>query len=299
MSVGGAFTIYGGGFSNLLLDVAVPAGRLRLTATVGEYGFPTVGAPFATNLLYTALPLAAVQYNLTGHLSVAAGKFAALLGQESPFTYQNINIQRGTGWAMEPTISRGVQLNYSNGPLTLTAQENDGYYSGHIGAFEGLIGLAPSSNTLLQFAAIIPGTNTAPNPTTPVGNKAEYDLMFTRQIGKLALLPYVLWVRSPASAVLGYPHSQTALASVVMGTWTFSAPWLVALRYENARNASAMGDTSGNADLVGFGPGSGVQTFTVTPTRRLGSNGVLRVEYSRVSGSFVQTRYGFEFGAVY
>ena len=306
--------------SNLLLNVTGGIGKLRANATVGQYAFPTVGVAFnpdsqngANTMLYTALPIYALQYVFDSHVSLGAGSFAALLGQESPFTYQNLNVQRGLGWAIEPTISRGVQAAYSNGPWSLTAQENDAYYSGKNRAFEGLIGWSPSANTNLQFAAIIPGSNVPPNPTVAIGNKAEYDLMFTRQIGKLQLLPYLLWVNSPASSSLGYTSGESARAAVLIANWTFSTPWSAALRYENVHNGSASGATSPNADLIGYGPGSGAQTLTITPTWRFGYNGVLRVEYSAVwlswftpglgfgpngTGS-TQNRLGLEFGVMH
>lgn len=307
--------------SNLLLNVSAVSKKWRASATIGEYAFPTLGAALNPNAqaganvsLYSALPVAAVTYNFDSHLSVAVGKFAALLGQESPFTFENVNIQRGLGWAMEPTISRGVQAAYANGPWTLTLQENDAYYSGRSRAFEGLIGYAASAKTTLQFAAIVPGANAPPNPTVAVGNKAEYDLMLTQQIGKLQLLPYFLWVNSPASTALGYTRSEHASAGVLLATWAFSTPWSIALRYETVRNASSTSDTNANADLIGYGPGSSARTFTVTPALHFsGGNTVLRVEYSSVLlSSFVagagfganglgasQSRVGFELGVMH
>jgi hypothetical protein len=307
--------------SNLLLNVSAVSNKWRANATIGEYGFPTLGAALnpdaqsgANVSLYSALPVAAITYSFDSHLSLAAGKFAALLGQESPFTFQNVNIQRGLGWAMEPTISRGIQASYASGPWTLTLQENDAYYSGRNRAFEGLIGYAPSARTTLQFAAIAPGASTPPNATVAVGNKAEYDLMLTQQIGKLQLSPYFLWVNSPASATLGYLQSERATAGVVIATWTFSAPWSIALRYESVRNNSSTGDTNLNADLIGYGPGSAARTLTVTPAIHFpGSNAVLRLEYSNVLLSpfsagagfgtnglgASQSRAGFEFGVMH
>src|SRR5581483_3033068 len=115
-----------------LVTLAATQNNWKLNATAGDYGFPSVGfalnpdtQPGANEQLYTALPVAALTYNFNSHLNVAVGKFGALLGQESPFTFQNLNIQRGLGWSMEPVISRGVQLAYTNGPWSLTLQEND------------------------------------------------------------------------------------------------------------------------------------------------------------------------------
>lgn len=292
--------------SNALVTVNAATGKLHASATAGQYSFPTLGFPIfpanapGTNTdLYNPLPFAAVRWDFDSHVTLGAGKYAALLGQESPFTYQNLNIQRGIGWEMEPTINRGVQASYTNGPWTLIAQENDAYYSGFNRAFEGLIGWSPSANTNLQFAAIVPGANAGPNPTIAVGNKDEYDLMFARTIGKLQLLPYFLWVNSPASTILGYTRNESAYAGVLLGSWTFSSDWSVAFRYENAANHSAITDTSANADLIGFGPGSFAQTYTVTPFFHFGNGGAIRLEYSHVSGTLPQSRLGFELGVMH
>ncbi len=232
--IGGAFTIFGfhtdgvnntgaldtpsgsdragrGDISDLLLNISAGSARFRVTASAGVYNLLTVGEAInqstqsgANTLLYSQLPVVAAQYNFDSHFSLAAGKFASLLGQESPMTYQNINVQRGLAWTMEPTISRGVRAIYARGPWTATLEANDAYYSGHNRAIEWLVGWSPSSDTSVQFAGIVPGSNIGPNPTVAIGNKAEYDLMLTRQFGKLQLLPYMLWVHSPASSSLGY-----------------------------------------------------------------------------------------------
>ena len=293
--------------SNALLNFTVTTGKVHANATVGTYGFPVVGFPLVADNtaganvnLYGPLPIAVLTYQFDSHVSVSAGKFGSLLGQESPFTYQNLNVQRGIGWNMEPVISRGVQVGYINGAWSANLREDDGYYSGTRRAFEGLIGWAPSASTSLQFAVMIPGANVPPNITTSVANKAEYDLMYTRTIGKLQLLPYVLWVGSPASAALGYPNSESASAAVLLGNWTFSPQWSVAFRYEDARNTSSTSDTSPNADLVGFGAGSGAISQTFTPAYRFGNDGILRLEYSHASATGLsQTRYGFELGVMH
>ena len=340
--LGGAFTIFGfqtdainntgaldttsgadrpgsADLSNLLLNVSAGDARFRVTAAAGVYNLLTVGQAInptsqtgANTLLYTQLPVAAAQYNFNSHFSLAAGKFAALLGQESPFTYQNVNVQRGLGWAMEPTISRGVRAIYSNGPWSATVEANDAYYSGHNRAIEWLVGWSPSAATNIQFAGIVPGSNVGPNPTVAIGNKSEYDLMITRQFGKLQLLPYLLFVHSPASVSLGYTRAEDAMAAVFMGTYTWSTPFSLAFRLESVWNYSSTTDMSGNADLIGYGPGGSALSFTLTPTYHFANYGVLRLEYSHVRlGSFTsglgfgtagtganQDRFGFELGVV-
>ena len=49
-----------------------------------------------------------------------------------------MNIERGLLWNQEPVVSRGVQANYTMGPLALSLSLNDGFYSDK---YNWLIGL--------------------------------------------------------------------------------------------------------------------------------------------------------------
>ncbi len=276
-------------FNDLFLNASAGTGKLRASALIGEYSIPTLGFALnpalqsgANTRLFGVVPIGSLQYSFNDRWSAAAGKFGALLGQESPMTFQNVNIQRGLAWALEPTISRGMHVSYAQGPWSGTLEYNDAYYSGHDRAWEALVGYAPTSNTNIQFAAIVPSANAGPNPTVTIGNKTEYDLFPTRTIGKLQLMPYVLWVRSPASGALGYPRDESAFAAVLMGAYSFNSDVSVAARWEQVNNHSATTDASPNADLVGFGPGSGGTTFTVTPTYHHGVT-LVRLEYSHMT----------------
>lgn len=306
-------------FSALMVNVAATSGKFKATASAGEYNL--ISAGFAINPstqrganteLFGALPFVALQYAFSNQWSVAAGKFAALLGQESPMTWQNVNVQRGLAWSMEPTISRGVHVAYSQGPWSATLEYNDAYYSGNKRAAEGIVGYAPTSGSNFQFAWIVPSADAPANPTVTVGNKTEYDFMYAGQVGKLQLLPYLLWVHSPSSTALGYPRSESAFAGVLMGTYAFNSDFSVAARFESASNSSGMTDTSPNADLVGYGPGSGADSITITPTYHRGW-AFARLEYSHVgvrnaapglafgtTGNLrSQDRFGVEFGGMH
>jgi len=254
VSVAPEFTLYGfrtsgttftaSGLSDGLLNVNASAGNLHANATIGNYAFPTVGFALAPDnatggnvQLFSPLPVAALTYSFNSQVSLAAGKFAALLGQEAPFTYENVDIQRGLAWNMEPTISRGAQLSYTNGPWSVTLQDNDAYYSGTNRAFEGLVAWLPSSTTSLQFAAIIPGANVPGNPTVVVGNQAEYDLMYTQTIGKLQLFPYFLWAHSPDANpnadLVGFGSGSSANSQTVTPAYHFGNGGVLRLEYSH------------------------------------------------------------------
>jgi hypothetical protein len=303
--------------SNALLTFTKNTGTFRFGVTGGEYALPVVGQAInptsqanANTQLYTLLPQFYVAYAPSSNLTVSAGKLATLLGQESAFTYQNVNLQRGLGWAVEPTFSRGVRVAYTQGKFTGDLEYNDGYYSGSHRAVEGLVGWAPSGNSNLQFVYIVPSRNTPPNPTASIANKAEYDLMLTQAVGKLALTPYVLYVSSPSSATLGYTTTETALVGSIIASYAFDSYFSLGARFEDFTNHSGTTDKSLNADLLGYGPGSRATTITVSPLYKIGEY-FLRAEYSLVNASRFtpglafgpngtlgnQTRYGLELGA--
>lgn len=288
-------------FTNALLNASVNLGRFSASATAGYYSFPLVGAAVnpidqagANTSLYSAVPLYDLSYTVDPHLSFEAGKLVTLLGQESPFTYQNFNIERGFGWAIEPLISHGVRGIYNNGPWTLSLEENDGYYGGTSRAFEGALAFAATPTETFSFAAIVPGAASAPNPTALVANKSEYDLMYANTFGKFVLTPYVLWVSSPAVAAYSYGNESAFVASL-LGTYNFTSQYSLGFRFESISNDSAVDDLNANADLIGYGPGSAATSMTFTPTYKSGPF-FARFEWSHVNVTNLLPGLGFGTG---
>jgi hypothetical protein len=288
--------------SNALISIAGTAGTFRYGLTTGAYSFPVLGAPLvsavsagANTSLYGYVPTAYFEYAPSGRIAVMAGKLGSLLGQESVFTFQNINIQRGLGWNAEPLISRGARLIYTPGKLTADVEVNDGYYSGSRRAVEGLAGWAFTPRTSVQLAWIIPDANTPGNPTTAIANKAEYDFMINQSMGKLQLSPYLLLVHSPASATAGFARAESAWTGVFLADYAFSTEFSLGARYEHAQDDSNAADPSANADLIGFGPGSAADTLTLTPSYTF-KQLTMRAEYSLITatGALSQARFGAE-----
>lgn len=311
-SLDGAFSAFDAGsdteVSNALLIITKNTGQFRFGVTAGAYNFPVAGqtlssaiAPAANTELYGPVPDAYVAFVPDSHLTISAGKLATLLGQENAYTFQNVNIQRGLGWNAEPVVSRGVRATWTQGKFTGNIEANDGYYGGASSrAVEGLFGWAPSANTNLQFAFIVPGSGSPPNPTASVANKSEYDLMIMQQIGKLELLPYALYMDSPSSAALGYTKNESALALVLLAQYAFNSRYTIGARAESFTNNSATADASANADFLGYGPDSSATSYTITPAYKMNTF-FARLEYSyvqakNVSPGFSQSRALIELG---
>lgn len=258
--------------SNAFVLLSKPQGTFQFALQGGAYSIPVVGVggnkTIQTNAntdLYGPLPLAYVEYAPSSSFNVSAGVLATLTGAESTYTYLNWNIQRGSVWNVENAVSRGFRAAFSSGKLTATLGANDGFYSGRFGAAEGSLTFAPDATDSILFVALVPNSRTPGNPTASVANKELLNLVYTRTRGNLQIAPYILYARSPAASSLGYNGPESAFGGAFLANWTLSSHFTTAFRYETLHNSSTVGDPSANADLVGYGPGSGVNTYTITP----------------------------------
>jgi hypothetical protein len=109
-------------------------GWLQFYVQAGAYSLPSLGTAYvkADDLLdktYGVVTQAFVKLALADNFSIEAGKLPTLIGDEYTFTFENMNVERGLLWNQEPAVSRGVQANYTAGPLALSVSWNDGFYS--------------------------------------------------------------------------------------------------------------------------------------------------------------------------
>ncbi|HET9393169.1 MAG TPA: outer membrane beta-barrel protein [Candidatus Rubrimentiphilum sp.] len=284
---------------NALITIARTTGTFRFSVTAGAYAFPVVGQSinptfqqFANTNLYGYIPNAYVQYVPDANWTISLGKLPTLIGQENGFTFQNVNVQRGLVWNVEPVVSRGLRVAYANSTFNATLEYNDGYYSGNHRAIEGQLGWTPNARTSLAFIFIVPDANTPSNATAFVANKREYDLMYTQQIGKLQLLPYALWIQSPASRNAGLVSSESAFGASLIASWAFNSVFSLGGRIETLANNSSRFDFSNNSDFLGYGPGSSATSFTLTPAYKI-AHLFARGEYSHVNISGLLPGFGF------
>ena len=141
------------------MEIQTTSGPLQFYLQAGTYSLPSLGTPYlrsekSLNDLYGPVPIAYAKavFNLDWNIEV--GALPTLIGAESTFTFQNINIERGLLWNQEPAISKGVQINYSHGPVTVGLSLNDGYYSGKYSWLSGTLSYAiDGSNTICLVEA--------------------------------------------------------------------------------------------------------------------------------------------------
>lgn len=287
-----------GELSNALLALTKPAGTWQFSITAGAYSLPALGAPWQSTSFYTdlfgPLPQAWVTWSPSKIWSLRAGQLPSLLGQEGPFTYQNINIQRGLLWNnMENTFSRAAELDYASGRWSAALQFGDGFYSRHFGAISGVLTYSASKSDSVALALLWPNRATPPNATFHDANARVFDFMWTHQSGPWNWTPYLLWFDSPANTSAGFQHSARAAGAAWITSYRWSKSWSLGMRAEYAGDAvtEATGDAA-HQNILGFGPGAQVWSLTATPAWRRG-NLCVRGEMAAVSGTTAASRREF------
>ncbi len=263
--------------SNAFLILNKNSGTFRYGFAAGAYNIPVVGFALnktlennANTSLYGVVPAMDVQYAPTSSFNLEAGKLATFTGQESTYTYENPNIQRGIIWEIETAVSRGVRANFAGSKFNGALEVNDGFYSGNRLGLEGQITNTPSSSTTLEFVFVVPNSSAPGNATASIANKRLYNPLLTYTTGKWTFSPYLLFVDSPTSKALGYTSDEHAFGAVFNAAYALSSTWSLPLRVEYGNNSSTKADLSPNANLLGYGPGSSAWTYTLTPTYRRG-----------------------------
>lgn len=275
-------------------------GLAQYYVQVGAYSLPSLGTPYvsatsghAMSEFYGAAPVAYFKLAPTGNFSIEAGKLPTLIGAEYTFTFQNINIERGLLWNQEPAISRGVQANYTIGPVAFALSANDGYYSDRFTWIAGSAAWTINSANTLTFAA---GGNTGAtsytNPATPLAqnNGSIYNLIFTHTAGPWTVTPYVQLSHIGKNPSIGISNSAGTWGGAVLANYAFSPNWSLAGRVEYIASSGSIADNTPN---LLFGPGSKAVSLTLTPTFQY------KRFFARAEFSFVKafdTTAGFALG---
>src|SRR5262252_2343240 len=194
-------------------------GLFQYYVQVGAYTIPTLGAPYFNVLTTTGdffgpVPIAWAKVAPTDNFNIQGGQIPTLLGLENTFSFQNMNIERGLLWNQEPAISRGGQLNYTQGPLAFALSWNDGFYSNN---FTWLTGSAtytldPANTFVLAAGGNYSHANkvTTTTPffqTTAVplfqNNETLFTLAYTYNSAPWTITPYFQFTHVPQASSIG------------------------------------------------------------------------------------------------
>jgi hypothetical protein len=283
-------------------------GPIQFYAQGGAYSLPDLGFPYlragnTTANEFGGLPVWFLKYAPNDSMSVLAGNLPTLIGAEYAFSFQNVNIERGLIWNQENIINRGVQANYTTGPLALSFAWSDGFFSNR---YSWLTGLATytidSSNSIAFSGGGSINTETVASYATPPlqNNSAIYNLVFTHTSGPWTIIPTLQYTSVPSDAVgevvkqatggaLTFSRSLDTFGGGVYGIYTMDGGYSVAGRVEYIK---ANGNASDPVSLL-YGGGSKAWSFTITPTYQ-NKFFFARAEFSYVKAN--STTPGFTFG---
>jgi hypothetical protein len=285
--------------SNAQVFVQKVDGAFQFFLDAGAYSFPTVGVPYAEagttmNNTFGALPVAFVKF-VSGNFSLQAGKLPTLIGAEYGFTYENMNISRGLLWNQEPLISRGVQANYTAGPVAFNVSWNDGFYSDRFNWGTGAVTWTINSANTLEFVG---GGNfgttdygTSATPEIQNNDKEIYNLIYSYTAGQWLAQAYFQYADTGNATAIGLGKDTSSTGVGVLVNYAVpNSSWNLSARFENISSSGS--PTDGSANLL-YGPGSTAWSFTFTPTYQVG------VLFTRAEVSFVgasSATSGFAFG---
>jgi hypothetical protein len=259
--------------SNGQIFVQKTDGLIQFYAQAGEYDVLSLGSPLYSSNSYTtdtysALPVAYLKLALTDTFSIQAGKLPTLIGAESTFSFQNLNIERGLLWNQEPAISRGVQANYTAGSVAINLSWNDGYYSNRFNWLSGLVTWTiDPANTLAVAGGGNVGSSSPSFPSaypyivvTPYlqSNSNIYNLIYTHTDGPWTITPYIQYSNVPSNTKAFISPSADTWGGAVLANYNIDPDWNLAGRVEYI-------GASGGQNLL-YGPSSNAWSFTVTPT---------------------------------
>jgi hypothetical protein len=200
-----------------------------------------------------------------------------------------VNVNRGLLWYQEPAVSRGVQANYSHGPLTVSLSLTDGFYSNRYNWLTGLISFAVTKK---DTVAAVGGANLGRTPKSdfatapPANNGSIYNLLWTHTEDKWVFNPYFQYqhVAAMPEAPYGWTKSANAWGVAGLFKYQFTSEWSLATRVEYEAQDGTKFDLA-EPFLIPTGPGTNAFTLTFTPTYQKG------IFYVRADGAYVHTSF--------
>jgi hypothetical protein len=263
--------------SNAQVFIQKTTGMFQFYLQGGAYNIPVVGYPFVKtvtspgSLLYGPLPVGYVKL-VKGNFNIEIGSLPTLIGAEYTFDFENMNIERGLLWNQEPAISRGIQINDTWKKLTVAFSWNDGFYSDRYTSLSGSLAYAINAANTLTFAASgNAGTYVRIGPANAGGvtptyqnNEQVYNLEYMYSKGNLMIMPYYQYtVVKSNDLVYSTPGAHTN-GGALLANYNFKHGVSLSVRPEYIKSSGSV--ATNEANLLGYGPGTGAFSFTVTPT---------------------------------
>ncbi len=263
--------------SNAQIFINKADGFFQYFVDVGTYSLPALGTGYLkgskiTDATFGVVPLAYAKLQLTDAFSIQGGKLPTLIGAEYTYTISNTNIERGLLWGQEPVFSRGVQANYSSGPIAVSLSVNDGLYSNEFTSVSGAVTYTHDPANIVIFSASgnTKKSNVSTFATLPVQNDQQiYNLIYTHTMGQWSFTPYFQYTNIPAVPGAGWTKGTSTYGGALLASYTFDPKGMLAgfslpFRFEYIGSSGNANDGSANA--LFYGAGSNAWSATITPT---------------------------------
>lgn len=267
--------------SNAQVQIQTTDGPLQFYLQAGAYSLPALGTPYMRSektfdQLYGPVTVAYAKAIVSQELSISAGALPTLIGAESTFTFQNMNVERGLLWNQEPAISRGVQVNYANGPLSAAISVNDGYYSGKYNWVAGTVSYAiDTANTVSFVGGGSFSSNRKASFATPLvqNNSSIFNLIYTYSHGSITFTPYLQYSRVNRDAESGVDRGAETYGAAALLKYAYSSEWSLGARAEFLKSSGGGcgGDSRCSPTNFLYGVGSSAWSLTVTPSYQKGA----------------------------
>jgi hypothetical protein len=280
--------------SNAQIEIQKTDGVVQFYIQAGEYDFPSLGSAYVsptrlTEETYKYVPVAYLKIAPNAAFNIEIGKLPTLIGAEYTFTFENMNIARGLLWNQEPAVSRGVQANYTQGPLTVAVSLNDGFYSNRFTTGSALVTYGLNPKDTVAFAASGNFKKTSVSSfATPIAqnNGSIVNLIWTHTDGPWVISPYLQYSETPKDTVLGLGSSASTWGGAVLAKYSFTPTFSLAGRAEYE------GSTGSQVSLL-YGPRSAAWSLTLTPTWQVKTLFIRgELSYTKLEKSAPGARFG-------
>lgn len=285
--------------SNAQVFIQKVDGPIQFYLQGGGYSLPSLGTSYlrsgrTTKDFYGVFPQAFIKFAPNDSFSIQAGKLPTLIGAEYTFTFENTNIERGLLWNQENAVNRGVQANYSKGPLAFSLAVNDGFYSKRYNWLTGSVGYTINDNNAVSVVAGGNlGTTKVNTLATPIAqnNGQFYNLIYKYTSGPWTLQPYLQYTHVPSNSNIGIAHNASTYGAALLANYAFNSTFNVGGRVEYIDSDGKA--SNGAPNLLGYGVGSKAWSLTITPTYQV------KTFFARADLSYVKassTTPGLVFG---
>jgi hypothetical protein len=294
---------------NAQLMVQKDTGLLQFYVQAGMYALPTLGLPYQRANKFTIdnygyVPLAYVALAPSPNWSIMVGKLNTMGGNEGTFDYQNENILRGLLWNQTSSVSNGIQVNHTNGPLSLSLSWNDGFYSHHYNwlSASGTYKIDSANNFTLAWNGSLSPSDVATSATPLLLNNSQiFSATYNYDTGPWSIEPSLQYTYVPANSTTGVAAPGETRGAALMASYKFGVSeksplgraGKISLPVRIEYITSNGSPESGAPNLL-YGAGSSAWSLTVTPTYQTG------IYFARAEASYVKainTAPGSAFGS--